>query len=73
MAGITLEQAEAQLDTWVAANTAVASGQSYQIGTRQLTRVNSKEIIEQIEFWDAKVKELSSGTNGMRIRGGTPT
>lgn len=73
MAGITLAQAEAQLAVWVAANTAVASGQSYSIGSRQLTRVNSKEILEQLEFWDGKVKELSRGTTGMRIRGGTPT
>lgn len=73
MAGITLAQAEAQLSTWVAANTAVASGQSYTIGSRQLTRVDAKEILEQIEFWDGKVKELARGGSGMRIRGGTPT
>lgn len=73
MAGITLADAEAQLATWMAANTAAASGQSYTIGTRQLTRVDAVEIREQIQFWDAKVKELSRGTSGMRIRGGTPT
>ncbi len=73
MAGITLAQAEAQLATWLSANTAVASGQSYTIGSRQLTRVDAKEIREQLDYWDSKVKELSRGTSGMRVRGGTPT
>jgi hypothetical protein len=73
MAGITLAQAEAKLTLWMDANDAVASGQQYTIGSRSLSRVNAEEIREQIQFWDAKVKELSRGTTGMRIRGGTPT
>lgn len=72
MAGITLEQAQAQLDAWMAANLAVSSGQSYTIGTRQLTRVDAKDILEQIEFWEARVDALSRGTRGMRVRGATP-
>ncbi|OPY15232.1 MAG: hypothetical protein A4E66_00151 [Syntrophus sp. PtaB.Bin001] len=66
MAGITLEQAEAQLAVWIAANTAVSSNQSYTIGNRSLTRTNSSEILKNIEFWDAKVKELSSSPSGKR-------
>lgn len=73
MAGITLAQAEAQLAVWIAASTAVTSGQSYTIGTRSLDRVDAAEIREQIQFWDAKVKELARGSSGMRVRGGTPT
>jgi hypothetical protein len=73
MAGITLAQAEAKLTLWMAANDAVASGQQYTIGSRSLSRVDAGEIREQIQFWDAKVKELTRGTTGMRIRGGTPT
>ena len=68
MAGITLTQAEAQLTLWIAASTAVASGQEYEIstgsGNRRLKRADAGEIRQQIDFWDAKVKELSSG--GMR-------
>ena len=37
MAGITLAQAEAKLAEWLAADTAVAAGQSYTIGGRSLT------------------------------------
>ena len=73
MAGITLSQAEAALAIWVAADLAVSSGQSYAIGSRQLTRVDASEITEKLQFWDGKVKELSRGTTGMRVRGGTPT
>lgn len=73
MAGISLTDAQAQLDLWMAANTAVASGQEYSIGSRSLKRTDAAEIREQIQFWDAKVKELSRGTTGMRIRGATPT
>ncbi|MCF6147282.1 MAG: hypothetical protein E3K37_01340 [Candidatus Kuenenia sp.] len=70
MAGITLAEAEAQLSTWLAASTAVASGQSYSIAGRALTRANASEIRENITFWDNHVKRLTRG--GIRIRGATP-
>lgn len=72
MAGITLDQAEAQLAVWLAADSAVASGQSYTIGIRSLTRANAKEISEKIDYWENKVQKLSSGTGGIRLRGITP-
>lgn len=73
MAGITLEQAEAQLTAWLAASTAVSQGQAYTIGTRSLSRANAREIQEQIQFWDGKVKELDrSPGGGIRVRGITP-
>lgn len=71
MAGITLAQAESQLVVWLEASTAVASGQSYSIAGRSLTRANAGEIRETIEFWDRQVKRLSRG--GIRIRGATPS
>lgn len=69
MAGITLAQAEEQLAAWLAASTAVASKQSYSIGTRQLTLADSADIQNQIEYWDKKVKALDSGRSGIRVRG----
>lgn len=73
MAGITAEQAEAQLTAWLAASTAVSQGQAYTIGSRSLSRANAREIREQIQFWDAKVKELSrTPGGGIRVRGITP-
>lgn len=71
MAGITLAQAEAQLATWLAASTAVAAKQSYTIGSRTLTLANSREIREQIEYWDRKVKQLDRGST-VKARLGTP-
>lgn len=71
MAGITLVQAEAKLAEWLAADTAVASGQSYTIGGRQLSRAQAAEIRNNITFWDEKVQKLNRG--GIRIIGGTPT
>ena len=73
MAGITFPQAEAQLASWLAASTATAQGQAYTIGTRSLTRANSREILQQIQFWDGQVKRLAdSPGGGIRVRGITP-
>jgi len=75
MAGITQAQAEAQLTLWLAADTAVSSGQSYSLDARTLTRADARQIRENITFWDAKVRALSatSGRTGPVIRGATPT
>jgi len=70
MAGLTLAQAETQLTAWLAADTATATGQSYTIGGRSLTRANAREIRENITYWDSKVRRLTRG--GIRVRGGTP-
>ena len=70
MAGITLTQAQTQLALWMAADTAVATGQAYSIGGKSLTRADAKEIRNNIVFWDAQVKRLSRG--GIQMRGGTP-
>lgn len=60
MSNITLEQAEEQLNLWLKANQAISSGVSYTIGSRSLTRVNSSEILKQIEYWDSKVTQLKN-------------
>jgi hypothetical protein len=69
MAGITLEQAQQQLDTWMAASLKVASGQAYEIEGRKMTRANLAEIQSSITFWDAKVKSLTpTRRRGARVR-----
>jgi len=70
MAGITLAQAEAKLAEWLAADTAVAAGQSYTIGGRSLSRANAREIRENITYWNDMVQSLDRG--GIAIKGGTP-
>ena len=64
MAGITLAQAQTQLDAYIAAETKVLAGQSYEIAGRSLTRANLKEITKGIEIWDRRVKELSAKASG---------
>ena len=77
MPGITLEQAETQLSNWMAALTAISSAQEYTIsggsGSRRLVRADLPEVQKQVDYWNAKVIELSRTGSGMRMRGGTPT
>lgn len=70
MAGITLSQAETQLQQWIDASTAVAKNQSYTINGRSLQRADAREIREQIQFWDSQVQRLTRG--GVRVRLGAP-
>lgn len=70
MAGLTLAQAQARLDAWLAADDAVANSQSYTIEGRSLTRADARTIRENIDYWEAKVQSLSRG--GLRVRGLTP-
>jgi hypothetical protein len=64
MAGITLAQAEAQLTLYLAAESAVLTGQSYEIAGRKLTRAALGEIRTGITTWDARVKQLSLRATG---------
>lgn len=66
MAGITLQQAETQLAAYLAAETAVLSGQAYTIGGRSLTRANLVDIRAGIDAWDSRVKQLSAKLTGGR-------
>jgi Family of unknown function (DUF6148) len=66
MSGITLVQAQAQLAAWLAASTAVAGNQEYEIetgggGRRRLKRADAAEIRHQLDYWQAKVDALTVG------------
>jgi hypothetical protein len=67
MTGITKEQAQAKLDTWLAADERLAKGQSVSISGRSITHA---EALKNIEFWDKKVRQLTRG--GKRIRLAVP-
>lgn len=66
MAGITLQQAQTQLDLYLAAEAQVLANQSYEIAGRKLTRANLQEIQQGIETWDARVKNLTRTSSGFR-------
>ncbi len=64
MAGITLPQAEAQLAVWLEADAKVATGQSYEIAGRKLSRADAAEITNKIDYWNNKVVALTGATSG---------
>lgn len=64
VAPITLTQAQTQLDAWLAADAAVAIGQSYEIAGRRLVRANAAEITAKIDYWATKVTALTDSAAG---------
>ena len=68
MAGITLEQAQAKLQTWMDAEEKIASGQGYAIGDRRLTRADLYTVRGEIEYWNNMVKRLETAEQTGRNR-----
>lgn len=64
MAGITLTQAQTQLDAYLAAETAVLTGQSYEIAGRKLTRADLDSIQQGVKLWNARLVNLSNQATG---------
>jgi Family of unknown function (DUF6148) len=64
MAGITLLQAQTQLDRYLAAETAVLTGQKYEIAGRMLMRANLLEIQAGIKLWNSRVITLTNQSQG---------
>ena len=62
--GYTLEEAEAELAVWKNAKRAAATGKSYTIEGRSLTRHNLSEINAEIDRFTAIVDALSGGGSG---------
>lgn len=72
MAWITIDEARENLKMWLEAEKAVATGQSYKIGTRSLTRANLSDIAARIKYWRNELEQLESGTRGMRVMRAVP-
>lgn len=68
MAGISQEQAQEQLDAWLAASLVVSQNQAYTLHGRTFTKADAGEIRRQIDYWEARVIKASSGTRGARVR-----
>lgn len=69
----TLEEAKEHLRIWLDAEKAVATGQSYKIGTRSLTRASLKDIRDSIKFWRNEIDRLESGAGkGARVLRAVP-
>lgn len=70
MAGITLAQAQANLDAANAALLNAMSVKSYSIAGRSKTNHDIEALQRQVEYWEAKVLSLTRG--GIAVRGVTP-
>jgi hypothetical protein len=60
MAGISLSLAQTQLDAYLAAETAILSGQEYVIGTRRLKRADLAAVQAGITIWNQRVQDLTA-------------
>jgi len=70
LAGITLAQAQTQLDAYLAASIACSNNQEYRIAGRVYRRAQLDFILKMVDYWDAKVQSLSRG--GVRVVGVSP-
>ncbi len=70
--GIPYEIAKQKQKNILDAIDAVLLGQSYTIGTRQLTRVNLKALQEALEYWSDIVAKCEAGVAGLRIQRAIP-
>ena len=52
---ITLSIARTALNAWILADLAVSRGQNYSMNGRSLTLANTREIREQITYWERRV------------------
>jgi hypothetical protein len=70
--GISYETAKAKLQMWLDCEDAIATGQSYTIGSRSLTRANLKDVHDAIAYWSSIVTKCECGRNGPRIQRAIP-
>jgi hypothetical protein len=65
MAGISLAQAQTQLDAYLAAEAAIITGnQSYEFQGRRITRADLEKVQAGVDLWDRRVKDLSASASG---------
>ncbi len=69
----SLLEAQEEYAKWLTASSTVATGQSYSIGGRSLTRADSKDIREWLTFWSEEITKRSpadlnpSGQSGVIV------
>lgn len=64
MTGITLAQAEARLEAYLAAEQKILLGQRVEIDGQSLTRADLKSVQEGIAVWNARARALQSASTG---------
>lgn len=66
MSGITLAQAQAQLDAHLSASAKILKGQRVDLEGVSLTRADLRAVREGIEYWRKMVETLSASASGRR-------
>lgn len=64
MVAFTVQECRERLHIWLAAEVAIASGQSYMIDNRRLERANLAQVREQIKFWKTELVIAQSALSG---------
>jgi len=64
MAGITLAQAQEQLERYLAAEQKVLLGQQVEMDGQRLTRANLTDIQRGVSLWNSRVQSLSRSSQG---------
>jgi hypothetical protein len=62
--GITLAQAQTQLQKYLDAETAILSGQRYELNGRALWRADLAAVQAGIETWNKRVQALAASESG---------
>lgn len=60
MAVYSKEFCRRKLKLWLEAEEAIATGQSYQIDDRRLTRADLYDVRKEIEFWEGKLAAVEA-------------
>lgn len=68
--GITVKIAQEHLDRWLEAEERIATAQSYQMGSRMLTRADLKQVRAEIEYWSDKLAEAQQAEEAAALGGG---
>ena len=61
----TVEFCQERLNMWLSAEEALATSQSYKMGSKQLTRADLATVRKSITYWE---NELEKAKNGGRRR-----
>ncbi len=60
MAIFSKELCRQRVDLWLAAEEAIATGQSYQIDDRRLTRADLDDVRKELEYWAGRLAEAEA-------------
>ena len=57
----SIEFCKRRLDMWLEAEEALATSQSYKMGTQELTRVNLSQVRKMITYWETELEKAQNG------------